>query len=139
MKLVQTVILLIFSFYSFSALAEEETPDQLEGATKINAEQLFELVEEHDDLVIIDSRKTSDRQGGYIESSVGLQDTDTDEAALASHIASKSTPVIFYCNGPKCGRSYKAGKLAISLGYTSVFWFRGGWEEWTNKGLPVTK
>ena len=70
---------------------------------------------------------------------VGLPDTDTTEAALAKHIATKTTPVVFYCNGVKCGRSSKSAKLAVGLGYSKVFWFRGGWAEWVEKGLPVTK
>lgn len=140
MKKLYSILLVALSLVTSNVWAEKaEQPESLEGTTRIQAEQVFELVEEHDDLVIIDSRKTSDRQKGFIETSIGLQDTDTTAETLAKHLASKTTPVIFYCNGPKCGRSGKAAKIAVGLGYSKIYWFRGGWEEWTNKGLPVTK
>ena len=138
--LLASVATIVISLFSMQAVAEKKLqPETLEGTTRISAEQVFELVEEHDDLVIIDSRKTSDRQEGYIETSIGLQDTDTTAESLAKHLASKTTPVIFYCNGPKCGRSANASRVAIADGYSKIYWFRGGWEEWVAKGLPVTK
>ena len=132
-------IVLIFFTVNLWAEEKKDQPEQLEGTTRISAEELFDLLDEHDDLVVIDARKTSDRQQGYMEGSIGLPDTDTTEASLAKHIATKTTPVVFYCNGVKCGRSSKSAKLAVGLGYSKVFWFRGGWAEWVEKGLPVTK
>ena len=139
MLALRSFLFVTISLFATLTWAEEETPASLEGATRISAEQLFELAEMHEDLVIVDSRISTDREKGWIETSIGLPDTDTTPAALAKHIASKTTPVIFYCNGPKCGRSYKAAKMALANGYNTVYWFRGGWEEWTNKGLPVEK
>ncbi|WP_455366992.1 rhodanese-like domain-containing protein, partial [Kaarinaea lacus] len=81
----------------------------------------------------------SDRESaGWIEGSVGLPDYDTSAESLAKHIPSKSTPVLFYCNGVKCGRSVNSSKVAIEAGYQNIYWFRGGWEEWTEKGMPAT-
>jgi len=90
-------------------------------------------------MVIIDARKASDREKGYIEDSIGLPDTDTTEQSLASYLPGKATPVIFYCNGVKCGRSVKSAKNAVNWGYSNIYWFRGGWEEWMDNGYPVTR
>ncbi|WP_297528874.1 rhodanese-like domain-containing protein [Thiohalobacter sp.] len=120
------------------ALAET-TPENIEGTTRITAEELIELASSKPDLVIIDARKASDHEKGHIEGSIGLPDTETNEASLAAHIPSKDTPVVFYCNGVKCGRSVKSAKMAVALGYSDVYWFRGGWAEWTDKGYPVAK
>lgn len=119
--------------------AAEDTPESLAGATNVNAEKLIELMQGTAGLVVIDSRKPSDRAKGWIEGSVGLPNTDTNEASLASNVKSKTTPIAFYCNGVKCGRSYDAAKIALGLGYQNIYWFRGGWDEWTQKGLPVMK
>ena len=119
------------------AQAKEDVPASIDGAVTVNAEGLIDLVDQYEDLVIIDSRKPSDREKGFIEGSVGLPDTDTTPESLAQHIASKSTSVVFYCNGVKCGRSVTATKVAIAAGYSKVYWFRTGWEEWTTKGYPV--
>ena len=142
MKLINVskiLILMIFVLLGQSVIAGEETPDSIAGTTKVTAEKLFELVDEYDDLVIIDARKAEDREKGYIEGSLGIPDTETNPSVLSKNLATKNTPVIFYCNGPKCGRSVKSSKMAVKEGYKNVYWFRGGWEEWSTKGLPVTK
>jgi rhodanese-related sulfurtransferase len=131
--------LILFAFASLSLAEKMDAPESIEGTTRISAEDLIDLIDEFDDLVLIDSRIPKDRTGGTIEGSISLPDTETTAAKLAEAIATKATPVIFYCNGVKCGRSVKASKMAVAEGYSKVYWFRGGWEEWTNKGLPISK
>lgn len=122
------------------ASAEGKAPDAIDGTKRVSAEEVVELITNTPELVVIDARKTSDRDSaGWIEGSVGLPDYDTSADSLAKHVPSKSTPVLFYCNGVKCGRSVKSSKKAVSLGYKKIYWFRGGWEEWMEKGLPVAK
>ncbi len=141
MKLLNRVFcfLLLSLFASHIVIAGEEVPESIQGTTKISAEQLIELADKYNNLVIIDARKPSDRAQGYIEGSIGLVNTDTTPASLSSHIKSKNTPVVFFCNGEKCGRSVESSKIAVKDGYKNVYWFRGGWAEWIEKGLPVTK
>jgi rhodanese-related sulfurtransferase len=114
--------------------------DQVPGTTKVDSEKVLELAETLPDLVIIDSRITQDRQAaGWIPGAVFLPNTETDEASLAKAIPTKSTPVLFYCNGLKCGRSADAATKAVKAGYTNIYWFPGGWEEWSKAGLPAER
>ena len=122
------------------ALAEKASvPEAIDGTTRVSAEEVIELISSKADMVIIDARKASDREKGYIEGSIGLPDTDTTEQSLASYLPGKATPVIFYCNGVKCGRSVKSAKNAVNWGYSNIYWFRGGWEELMDNGYPVTR
>ena len=52
-------------------------------------------------------------------------------------VLDKTKPVIFHCNGPECWKSYKAAKVALGMGFKTVYWFRGGFPEWDANGLPV--
>ncbi|TCK17924.1 rhodanese-related sulfurtransferase [Thiogranum longum] len=122
-----------------SPLLAESVPESIDGTTRVIAEDVIELVSSNPDVVIIDARKSSDREKGFIEGSIGLPDTETTEASLASHIPSRDSAILFYCNGEKCGRSVKSAKMAVALGYKNVYWFRGGWAEWMEKGYPVAK
>ncbi len=131
--------LLLSLFATGFVTAGEKTPDSINGTTKVSAEQVIDLVGTHADMVIIDARKSSDREKGYIEGSIGLPNTETTPESLAKHIKSKDTPVCFFCNGIKCGRSVESAKIAVKDGYKNIYWFRGGWAEWTEKGLPETK
>lgn len=136
-NLVFCLVLLLFS--SLVVAEKKDVPESLDGTTKVTAEEVIELIENSDDLVVIDARKSSDREKGWIEGSVGLPNTDTNADSLAKVLASKATPVVFYCNGVKCGRSFDSAKIAIAEGYSKIYWFRGGMEEWEAKGLPVVK
>jgi len=135
----QTAIVL-FSFLTsslfFSGAWASTSPESIDGTVKVTAEKFIELVEIKPELVIIDSRIPGDRKQGFIESSLSLPDVETSCASLAKVISKKNAPSLFYCNGVKCGRSAKAIKIALSCGYSNIYWFRGGFEEWLEKGYP---
>ena len=99
----------------------------------------MELILANTRMVIIDSRHADEFAKGHIEGAVNLLDTDTSPETLARDLAGKSAPVLFYCNGERCLRSSNAAKTAVKAGYTKVYWFRGGWAEWVEKKMPITK
>lgn len=114
-------------------------PDQIPGVTRVDAEGVIGLTEKIPDLTIIDSRISGDRQQGYIEKSVSLPDEKTNCDSLKKAIPKKSSPTLFYCNGVKCGRSVVAVRIALKCGYTNIYWFRGGYEEWLAKHYPFVQ
>lgn len=124
-------------------IARAESPQEIEGVVKVSAEEVFRVFESTPGLVIVDSRladgPSSGRAQGFIEGSVSLPDIHTDCATLARVIPTKETSALFYCNGPKCGRSVKAVEIAKRCGYRKLYWFRGGFEEWLQKGYPYVK
>jgi len=126
-------------FISSQTLAKSEvlSPISIDGTVKIDAEGVIDLVDKFSELTIIDSRIEADRKQGYIEGSISLPNTETNCETLSKIIKSYSHPALFYCNGIKCGRSAKAIKIALSCGYSKLYWFRGGYEEWLAKGYPV--
>lgn len=107
------------------------------GVTVVQAEDVVRLAREHSNLIIIDSRSPVDRKIGYIEDSIALPDNLTTCETLFSRSKSLSRPLVFYCNGVKCMRSQYALHQASACGYTQLYWFKGGYEEWREKGLPV--
>jgi PQQ-dependent catabolism-associated CXXCW motif protein len=44
--------------------------------------------------------------------------------------------LVFYCK-KQCWMSWNAAKRALSYGYTAVYWFPGGVEDWTAAGYPT--
>ena len=111
-------------------------PEQIPGVKRVDAESLIDLAAKLPKLIIIDARIAGDRKMGYIENSVSLPDAKTNCKSLAKIIPSKTTPVLFYCNGVKCGRSVVATRIALQCGYKPIYWFRGGFEEWRAKQFP---
>ncbi len=138
--LLTTVFFLLFLFACKISFADDYiSPAEIKGSTKIDAESLIKLAAEYENLVIVDSRIKSDRRQGYIAGSISLPDTETDCFSLFQIINRKNTATVFYCNGPKCRRSDRAIAIASECGYTNIYWFRGGFEEWKNKNYLISK
>jgi rhodanese-related sulfurtransferase len=141
--------LTIFAVFIFSQSHAADAPDltrskiivpeHIAGAKTLVAEEVVELAMSTSDLIIIDARIKDDRKHGYIEDSVSLPDIETNCTKLKQIIPSKNSPTLFYCNGIKCGRSVVAIKIAKSCGYTNMYWFKGGFQEWQTKGFQYTK
>jgi rhodanese-related sulfurtransferase len=117
--------------------ARADAPMFIAGATTVDAKAVIALIESKPDLVIIDNRRAEDYANGFIEGAVRVLDTDLTEEVLASHVKTKATPVLFYCNGVKCGRAAKATEMAVRWGYTQVHYYALGMEEWRALGLPL--
>lgn len=131
-------LLLVSTSYA-SSHKQIITPEQVEGVTRISAEEFISIISNIPDLVVIDSRITANRKHGFIEGSLSLPDTKTNCNTLAALLKSHDTPVAFYCNGVKCGRSVNASQIALSCGYRNIYWFRGGFMEWKEKEYPYLK
>ena len=139
MRLFTALFFLIFSTLTGLAVAAPPSPEFIGGTTRVTAEELIDLANRLPKLVIIDARMRGDRVHGYIEGSVSLPNVETDCKSLARVIPAKTTPVLFYCNGVKCGRSAVSARIAVKCGYEQIYWFRGGFEEWKAKGYPFLK
>jgi rhodanese-related sulfurtransferase len=138
--------LLLFLWFSLASLCQVATgndeivsPETIDGAIIVDAEGLIETVTQIPELILIDSRIISDRTEGFIEGSVSLPDIETDCDSLASTVPGLATPVLFYCNGIKCGRSARAATIAIDCGYATIYWFRNGMEEWQAQEFPLVQ
>jgi rhodanese-related sulfurtransferase len=115
------------------------SPESIDGTTIVDAAGLIETVRQVPGLVLIDSRIKADRKEGFIEGSVSLPDTETDCESLAEIVPTRTTPVLFYCNGINCGRSATTASIAVDCGYTNVYWFRKGMEEWLEQEFPLVQ
>ena len=129
-------VVLALLLFPAAACWAVDSPPTIDGTTLVSAEELIQLFDDVKDLIIIDSRIPGDRKQGYVEGSISLPDVETTCDSLAKIVPDQSAPVLFYCNGVKCGRSAKAVAIALSCGYNTIYWFRGGFEEWLAKGYP---
>jgi rhodanese-related sulfurtransferase len=115
-----------------------EAPLSIRGATTVTADDLIALVQTSSDLIIVDNRTVADYESGHIEGALHLIDTEiTDEAALSRLVKAKDAPILFYCNGVKCGRAANATAKAVAWGYSRVYYYALGMAEWKKRGLPL--
>jgi len=122
------------------------TPRQLPGATLVTAEEVAALMKKG--ATLYDTRSAEEYGAKHIRGARHLPygeksrkevgfDAKQDHFDLAQAAADRNAALIFACNGPECWKSYKASTAAIAAGYRQVYWFRGGFPEWSLKGLPT--
>ena len=115
-----------------------EAPLAITGAITVNADDLLALVQADSDLIIFDNRTIADYESGHIEGALHLIDSEmSDEAVLARVVKAKDVPILFYCNGVKCGRAANATAKAVAWGYSRVYYYALGMAEWKKRGLPL--
>jgi len=131
--------------YRYVAALGNWTPAQLPGAKVVTAEDVSSLA--RSGVAIVDVRTAKEfgekRIAGAVSIPYGEKsvkdvafDPKADEFALPDAM-DRAKPVIFHCNGPECWKSYKASQVALSKGFKTVYWFRGGMPEWERNGLAV--
>jgi rhodanese-related sulfurtransferase len=123
-----------------------DVPATLAGVSVVTAEQARKLVDAG--TPVIDTRVGNEFADAHIKGArnvpykeksakdAGFNARD-DQFDLARLPGDKAAPVIFYCNGPECWKSYKASKVAADAGWRKVQWLRGGFPEWKAKGYAV--
>ena len=111
-------------------------PDAEPGVVTLTAHELAARLRRDASLLVIDVRIGKTRKKGYIEGSTHLPDVNTACDSLSAIAPDKKTPIAFYCNSPQCGRSLDALRIARGCGFSNIFWFRGGFEEWKSSGFP---
>lgn len=124
------------------------TPALLAGAKVLSAEGVQDMMGKG--AKYYDVRSEAEYKAAHVKDAVLLPyhekskkeidfDPKLDEFKLVDTVKDKNAAIIFACNGGECWKSYKASKVALSAGYKSVFWFRGGLPEWREKNLPVER
>jgi rhodanese-related sulfurtransferase len=136
-KAVLLSYVMLFCSGTVSAVDKPHAPEQIAGATTLSAEQVVGLILSNPDTIIIDSRKKTEYSKGHIEGAINLLNTELTLDDLQTVAPDKSQALLFYCNGTRCLRSTDSINKALDWGYTNIFWFRGGWQEWSEKKLPV--
>jgi len=66
-------------------------------------------------------------RGRSLEDAIQDQLAKTLEAATQGN---RARVMVFFCHGSKCWLSYNAALRAAALGYSEVYWYRGGIEGW---------
>ncbi len=140
MRQLVTFFFLVFSFSIFllPANAKEtdyRAPEQVDGTTTVTASE----VKKHHEAggVIVDVRNPRLYARRHIPGAHHLDLLSAFTEKSLSEVAKKDEPLVIYCSGIKCSRSYRASEKAVAWGYKKVMYFRGGIVDWRNAGYPV--
>ena len=125
------------------------TPLAIPGASIITTVQLQALLKSTPETILIDVAAGDGHvtlRGAYWLPGAGRGNHFFDplQAQLAEYLAQlskgdKTRPLVFFCVSAQCWLSYNASLRASILGYSRVYWYRGGIEAWNEAGLPLAK
>ncbi len=126
------------NFYDPAAFSYTLTSYRIteDGFALIDTDGLKKLLDKGEDILLFDARSPEEYQDVHIKGALSLPQKQFDRYA---HLlpADTSRRIIFYCNGVKCGKSRKAAKKAIAMGYENVFVYVQGIPVWEEKGMPI--
>lgn len=122
------------------------TPTTLPGAKIISAAEAKALIAKG--LPVYDVRVEEEYHTAHVPGAISVPykegsakevgfDQGDDQFALNKLPKDKNAPFIMYCDGTICWKSYKSTVMAIQAGWKNVYWFRGGFPEWKEAGLPT--
>jgi len=85
-------------------------------------------------VIVVDVRSKLEYSVVHINNAklVPLANKDFGEQLAKLRSKESSTPLVFYCNGHTCAKSYKATKKAIKLGFKNIFSYDSGIFDWIN-------
>jgi rhodanese-related sulfurtransferase len=123
-----------------------DVPFSLAGAKLVTAEDVAKA--QSAGALILDSRVAAEFADGHIKGAINIPyrekseknvnfDATQDEFNLSKLPPDKATPIVIYCNGPECWKSFKASAAAIKAGYTNILWYREGFPNWKSQARPI--
>lgn len=122
--------LLISLFSSISVFASEGFPGRAEFP-EIALYEKSDLLINLNKVVIVDSRSSLEFETLRIKNAVNISVADRDFAKKVKALRKTTAkPIVFYCNGRSCYKSYKAAKISLRAGVKNVFAYDAGVFEW---------
>jgi len=120
-------------FGNVCSLAEDKG-----GVKEITYEQFQKIRNSGEDYVLLDALSSESYRSGHIEGAVSLP-VNTINAESAGSLLKKTDNIVVYCGSFKCSASTNAARALQKLGYGNVLDYKGGLQEWEEKGNKLVQ
>ncbi len=104
----------------------------------VTVEQAYRLYNSGN-AIFLDARDEWEFEFGHIVGAVNLPYYDFDNYKHVLNNYNKEQIFVTYCGGDDCELSVTLGNKLSKLGYTKIFIFFGGWNDWINAGYPINE
>lgn len=102
----------------------------------VTADELKTLIDNGLDAVLLDVRTPKEVANGVLP---GAEVIDFQSVDFRHQIGALDKEKTYYVYCHVGGRSAKARDIMLSLGFTSVIDYKGGFKEWQAKGYPLVQ
>jgi len=97
---------------------------------RVNIYETEQLNSEFENVIIVDVRSNFEFNTLHINNAINIPLNSKNFSGLISSLQSEGKPIIFYCNGHSCYKSYKAAKKARRAKIPNIFAYDSGIFDW---------
>ena len=132
MKRTSTILgLLLALLYSSSVMADEAGFPGRSDYPDVLIYEKSELFKNLRKVVLVDTRSVEEFETLRIKGSVNIPVDRLDFAQRIKELRAATTkPIVFYCNGRNCVKSYRAGRKANKLNIEDTYAYDAGVFDW---------
>lgn len=106
------------------------------GYREITTEELKKLLRSDEAFMLIDVLEFYNYRMEHILNSISIPLEQIEETV--PKLFNKDTKIVVYCQGYHCTFSSDAAEKLVKLGYTKIFDYKGGIDEWKEKGNKIS-
>lgn len=122
----------------FSSTGQGAQSNKPEQYTEVNSTQLKTWYEQGKEMIVVDARSKPYYDGTLLPNAIWLP-YDVSGQELQNKLPNKNSLVVVYCWSPQCPASHYLVDRLVAEGYTNVYKYPAGLQEWIQKGLSVDK
>jgi len=135
MRITASIITLFSLLLSAAVSADDDFPGRTKYK-KIPYIELAELYKKLNDVVVVDARSALEFKTLRVKTAINIPvASENFETEVTKLRESTDKPIVFYCNGHTCMKSYIAVKKSIAANINDVLAFDAGIFDWT-KAYP---
>lgn len=128
------ISLVLLLFVSGSLAANELKFPHRTHFTQVPVMELEQLYRQLDTCAVVDVRSRYEYEVLHITGAVHIPlHKDKLPKAVRELRATTDKPIVFYCNGTTCKKSYEAAELAMQAGVAGVYAYDAGIDAWSRK------
>lgn len=125
-------VVLCLSFPVFAPAADGEKFPHRAKFKHVPIMEIEQLAAQLDSVTVVDVRSRYEYDTLHIQGAVHVPlSKETLPAAVRDLRAKSPKPIVFYCNGTSCKKSYEAADLALKAGVDKVYAYDAGIDAWS--------
>lgn len=102
----------------------------------VTTDQVKAMIDQKQPFVLIDARSPQEYQEAHLPGALNIPEKEL-QANKASLPGDKSTLLVIYCNGVKCGKSKRLAEQIEPMGYPNISIYSEGIPVWEERALPI--
>jgi rhodanese-related sulfurtransferase len=106
---------------------------------EISVEELLRKLDESAAIVLIDALAPMVYAHSHLPGAINLPASSLDRFMIERRLPDRDAEIIVYCSSSDCDDSIVTARELAALGYTNVFHYAGGKDEWRARGLPLER